>query len=370
MGELNKIRVNGVWYDLRDEAAREILKNSKSGAYVQAEAPETDVIGTLWYDTDEEGGGEGGGGINLDTLLAHINNKENPHAVTATQVGADVKGSANAVKTLLIQHKNDTNNPHGLTASKIGADPAGSAAQALKEAKEYADSIGSSGNVSFGDLYVSGVLTDGTNNISVADIANKNDFLPLAGGTLAGDLIFDDQATQIKAYNIVLKNIENNNELSYPCMKLYQTGNKWVVSACDNEGVSKKEIFSIDLNTNIATFLDRPTVNGEKIALVSDFSGVFLTDDELPQDGVPLVNIFYFLGELSGEELTVTLPSDAVPGDMIYLSYSTGATQPNVTVVGDAIGLSNLTNLTYRSYELMGLWSGDVWLFVVREVGL
>lgn len=195
-------------------------------------------------------------------------------------------------------------------------------------------------------------------------------FLPLTGGTLAGNLIFENQSTQIKAYNIVLKNIESNNALSYPCTKFYQTGNKWVVNACDEEGTSQKEVFSINLNTNIATFLDRPTVNGEKIALVSDFSGVFLTADELPQDGVPLVNIFYFLGELNGEELTITLPSDAVPGDMIYLSYSTGATQPNVTVVGDAIGLSNLTNLTYRSYELMGLWNGEVWLFVVREVGL
>lgn len=60
-------------------------------------------------------------------LTAHINNKSNPHSVTAEQVGADPSGSASAVQTNLTNHINNKNNPHGVTAEQAGADPAGSA---------------------------------------------------------------------------------------------------------------------------------------------------------------------------------------------------------------------------------------------------
>lgn len=95
-----------------------------------------------------------------------------------------------------------------------------------------------------------------------------------------------------------------------------------------------------------------------------------LTASELPADGVPRVNVLYFLGELSGAPVEVKLPTTAAPGDMLYIAYSSGAAQPNLTVTGEAVGLQGLTNLTHRSYELMGLYSGNIWLFVVREVGL
>ena len=85
-------------------------------------------------------------------LTAHINDKNNPHQVTAVQVGAiptaekgvangvailgsdgkvpqsqlpemnyDPAGSAAGVQTNLTTHKNDKNNPHQVTASQIGA---------------------------------------------------------------------------------------------------------------------------------------------------------------------------------------------------------------------------------------------------------
>lgn len=110
--------------------------------------------------------------------------------------------------------------------------------------------------------------------------------------------------------------------------------------------------------------------DGAREAYLVNEGDALLTASALPDDGVPHVNVLYFLGELSGEGLVVTLPTDATPGAMLYLSYSAGDTQPNVTIIGEAIGLRDLTNLTHRSYELMGLWSGSLWLFVVREVGL
>ena len=61
---------------------------------------------------------------NLD---AHTGNKNNPHAVTAAQVGADPAGSAAAVQSSLSAHTGNRNNPHAVTAAQVGADPAGSA---------------------------------------------------------------------------------------------------------------------------------------------------------------------------------------------------------------------------------------------------
>ena len=51
----------------------------------------------------------------------HIDDKNNPHGVTAVQVGADASGSAAAVASLLTAHETDTNNPHRVTAAQIGA---------------------------------------------------------------------------------------------------------------------------------------------------------------------------------------------------------------------------------------------------------
>ena len=62
---------------------------------------------------------------NLD---AHTGNKNNPHAVTAAQVGADPAGSAAAVQSSLSAHTGNRSNPHSVTAQQVGADPAGTAA--------------------------------------------------------------------------------------------------------------------------------------------------------------------------------------------------------------------------------------------------
>jgi len=54
-------------------------------------------------------------------LDAHTGDTNNPHSVTATQVGADPAGSASAVQANLDTHTSDTSNPHSVTAEQAGA---------------------------------------------------------------------------------------------------------------------------------------------------------------------------------------------------------------------------------------------------------
>ena len=61
-------------------------------------------------------------------LTAHTENRNNPHGVTAAQIGADASGSAATVQTNLTAHTGNRNNPHGVTATQVGADASGSAA--------------------------------------------------------------------------------------------------------------------------------------------------------------------------------------------------------------------------------------------------
>ena len=64
----------------------------------------------------------------MEGIDAHLVDKNNPHQVTAEQIGADVSGSAAAVQTKLDTHTANRNNPHQVTAEQIGADARGSAA--------------------------------------------------------------------------------------------------------------------------------------------------------------------------------------------------------------------------------------------------
>ena len=64
----------------------------------------------------------------MEGIDAHLVDKNNPHQVTAEQVGADASGSAAAVQTKLDAHTANKNNPHQVTAEQVGADASGSAA--------------------------------------------------------------------------------------------------------------------------------------------------------------------------------------------------------------------------------------------------
>ncbi len=64
------------------------------------------------------------GAISQATLDAHTGDFNNPHQVTAEQVGAPSQSELDA-------HIGNFNNPHQVTASQTGADPAGTAAAAI-----------------------------------------------------------------------------------------------------------------------------------------------------------------------------------------------------------------------------------------------
>ena len=57
----------------------------------------------------------------MEDIDAHLVDKNNPHQVTAEQIGADARGSAAAVQTKLDTHTANKNNPHQVTAEQIGA---------------------------------------------------------------------------------------------------------------------------------------------------------------------------------------------------------------------------------------------------------
>ncbi|MBQ8497557.1 MAG: hypothetical protein IJ489_08905 [Clostridia bacterium] len=89
----------------------------------------------------------------------------------------------------------------------------------------------------------------------------------------------------------------------------------------------------------------------------------------LPDDCILKVGKMYFLGEIT--ELTVGLPESAAIGDMVYLSFSTGAITPAVVLTtGNFIGLDGLIFLANRYYEFIGMWNGSVWVFAKNEVTL
>lgn len=67
----------------------------------------------------------GGGVISFNGRTGTVMPQKDDY--TAEDVGADPKGSAEAVKDELDDHKGDANNPHKVTAEQVKADPAGSA---------------------------------------------------------------------------------------------------------------------------------------------------------------------------------------------------------------------------------------------------
>lgn len=60
-------------------------------------------------------------GSDMEAINAHITDENNPHKVTAAQVGADTSGSAATVQSNLTTHISDENNPHNVTAAQVGA---------------------------------------------------------------------------------------------------------------------------------------------------------------------------------------------------------------------------------------------------------
>lgn len=86
-------------------------------------------------------------------------------------------------------------------------------------------------------------------------------------------------------------------------------------------------------------------------------------------DAPASANTQFFLGIIS-TALAIAFPATGALGDMIYISYTTLANPPVVTVSTEhTIGLDDFdANLASSAYELIGLWTGSVWSVATRVV--
>lgn len=72
-------------------------------------------------------------------IAQHNADGESHQDIRAELAGKETAGAASAVQSNLDTHVSNKQNPHSVTAEQTGADPKGSAAQALTDAKSYAD---------------------------------------------------------------------------------------------------------------------------------------------------------------------------------------------------------------------------------------
>ena len=88
---------------------------------------------------------------------------------------------------------------------------------------------------------------------------------------MLGSLDFANNSAWLTPFLLAFKNADPiGSPATYPYTGFYQWGNEWQVNARDEKNQWAKNVFSINLDTNVANFLARPTVNGANIALTSD----------------------------------------------------------------------------------------------------
>lgn len=91
------------------------------------------------------------------------------------------------------------------------------------------------------------------------------------------------------------------------------------------------------------------------------------TANILPENGIALVNVMYFLGCI--DSLKVGFEDGKKTGDMIYLTFESGSAEPEVTFVSNNhTGLNGLNLGKNMTFELIGLWNGTKWMFAKSEV--
>ena len=98
-------------------------------------------------------------------------------------------------------------------------------------------------------------------------------------------------------------------------------------------------------------------------------SNIILPEKVLPSDNIALPNKMYILGEVT--ELSVGFSDGSNIGDMVLVSFSAGDTKPTISFTTENhIGLDSVSSLSNRYYELIGMWTGTMWMFVKYEVRL
>ena len=87
----------------------------------------------------------------------------------------------------------------------------------------------------------------------------------------------------------------------------------------------------------------------------------------IPEDGVLQPGVMYFLTNSSA--ITVGLPEKAEVGEMVYVSFQTGADViPTFLINTDNHTEVDITLEANRVYEIMGIYNGVLWVMVTHEV--
>lgn len=84
----------------------------------------------------------------------------------------------------------------------------------------------------------------------------------------------------------------------------------------------------------------------------------------VPSGGVLAANVMYYFGTVD-EDFSISFPSSANLGDVLFFSFNTGAVVPTITVSQDhSIGLENAVwDNDNAVYTCMAQWNGSVWVF-------
>ena len=201
---------------------------------------------------------------NLD---AHTGNRNNPHGVTAQQVGADPAGTGAAVQQALNSHMENRGNPHGVTIQQIGAEKAwtllGSNAVSVTR---------STGNYKVVNVTIpfSGGVSEVPDEIKIVLEVNYSSELPKSGNTHMFTLMATDRDTS-GASRYVMNSSVVASGTSVQWTKTVQIQSSVQVYEYSGSTEDRNDIYNYHImDDNVATY--SPKDNRISIHLIPSFS--------------------------------------------------------------------------------------------------
>lgn len=84
----------------------------------------------------------------------------------------------------------------------------------------------------------------------------------------------------------------------------------------------------------------------------------------VPSGGVLAANVMYYFGTVD-EDFSISFPSSANLGDVLFFSFNTGEIVPTITVsLANSVGLEDAVwDNEDAIYTCMAQWNGSVWVF-------
>ena len=82
-------------------------------------------------------------------------------------------------------------------------------------------------------------------------------------------------------------------------------------------------------------------------------------------DAIAVAGAQYYIGEQT--DVSIVLPDDALPGQMITVSWYNGATAATLSITGKILGFDYTPSTNTRS-EINCLWDGVYWAVISHEM--